>query len=302
MNQTNYPVMPASPEQRQYIFDNLLTSEYYQKYQESSIIFVSVDESGKIIGRIVARATDDALNSWYIDNLRVHDDYKRCGIGTELFRELQKAALSEGVKDLHGFAEATVEASRFWESLGFCLLKIGTVHADGANFGNYAHYMFRSPENLTHSIGTAASPFGIVRADPSTRKRIIEDYLYPINKPYFEKLQHDLFGFAALDENGRIVGFAVMKHEPLYPPFTEMTLCFWVHVVPELRRRGIGTTLVREVLSYADGIGVSQVIHPGGDESELPFWAHLNFHVHIHGKSAANPTRSVILVGTHIDK
>ena len=299
-NDTSYTIMEANSEQRQYVFDHLYHDE---KNRENSILFVAINESEEIIGCIIARATGDALNSWFIVYLRVNTDYRRRGIGSALFRELQNAALNAGVKDLHGFANATPEASYFWQRQGFCLLKFGRVRQnEGRYFGNYTHYIFRNPENLTPLLPVAhdETAFQIQRADKQAFERIHAGFLQKSENPYFEKNAQDFFGFTATDNSGNIVGFALIKHEPLYPPFSATALVFWVYVIPEMRRRGIGSALVGEVLSYARSIGVSQICHTAGEDSEIPFWQHLRFHVHIHGKSARDPNKSVILTGMRI--
>ena len=292
-----YSIMPANDEQRKYVFDNLFRDE---NYRENSIVFVATDETGRIIGRIVAKSKDDVLNSWYIRDIRVHTDYRRHGIGTALFRELQKAAISNGVKSLHGFAEATDAASHFWESLGFCLQKFGRVHLDGTKFGNYSHYMFRSPAGLTPPVRSVKT-VNIVKATVAQLDYIRQEYLYQNNKPYFEGIANDIFGFAALNDDGDIIGFAVMRHESSYPPLSSMTLLCWVYVIPEMRRHGIGTALLNEVTSYACEVGISQVIHAGTDD-ELAFWEHIGFDVCIWGKITGDPSRLAIFAGKTVNK
>ena len=219
-----YSIVMATTEQRDYIYNNFYHSE---NVFNAEAVFAAVDEQGKIIGHIVAFSNHNAPDSWFIVSIQVQREYRRQGIGTALFLELQNLSIENNVNDLHCYANPTAEASEFWKHMGFCITKSGRVVNEGDHnlinsFGNYSHLMFKNPNEMGNIPASFISDISLVKTTRSQIDNICENYLYPYNRTYFEKVKNDLFGFAALDQNNQMVGFSLMKHEPLYPPFNEM--------------------------------------------------------------------------------
>lgn len=296
-----YSIVKASAEQRDYIYNNFYHRE---SVFNAEAVFTAVDEHGKIIGHIIAVSSNNAPDSWFIVSIKVQREYRRQGIGTALFLELQNLSIENNINDLHCYANPTEEASEFWKHMGFCITKFGRVVNEGDHnlidsFGNYSHLMFKNPNKMGNIPASYISDISLVKTTRNQIDYIFDNYLHLFNQTYFEQVKNDLFGFVALDHDNQIVGFSLMKHEPLYPPFNEMQLVFWIYVKPEMRRKGIGTALANEVIAYAQSRNPHHLFHAGKDD-ELPFWKYLNFHVHIQGKSSDDPTKSVIYAGMRI--
>mgnify|MGYP001313725483 CR=1 FL=1 len=86
-----------------------------EKAINNSLYVLTAKSNGKLLGLI--RIVGDGTTILYIQDILVHTDYKRKGIGTELIkRTLQKYA---SVRQKVLLTEDTEETRGFYESLGF---------------------------------------------------------------------------------------------------------------------------------------------------------------------------------------
>lgn len=70
----------------------------------------------------------------YVDLLYVSPDYARCGVGTRLLAELERAAQNEGCTRL--VTEASLTAWPFFERMGFCVEQRQQVPCRGETLTN----------------------------------------------------------------------------------------------------------------------------------------------------------------------
>ena len=154
-----------------------------------------------------------------------------------------------------GFANPTKSSAMFWESLGFCFSKTGKLKAadewNESGFGNYSHIMFSNVDERMYEPKNASVPVRIERAERKDLEYISEKYLIPYNEKYYSQHSDEMFGFAAFDNDNRIAGFVMMRYEMMFPPLDGIMIQGTVYVEPEMRRNGIGSTLVREAVKTA---------------------------------------------------
>ena len=294
----SYYIEEADTAQREYIFEN-----HYRilKNRESHHIFAAVEKSScGIIGFITGHPRENVPESWFIASLWVKPEYRRQGIGRALFRELRRRAVENGACDMGGFANPTEASSMFWDSLGFCFSKTGKPKAadewNESGFGNYSHIMFSNVDDRVYEPKTKPVPVTTARAKRKDLEYICGNYLIPFHEKYYSLHRDELFGYAAFDGDGRIVGFVVMRYEMMYPPLDGIMVQGTVYVEPQMRRNGIGSILVCEAVKTAEEKGVKQILF-GGKDDYLPFWNSLGFRWHRWGRSTDEPEKFAILAG-----
>lgn len=297
----SYSIVEADAAQREYIFENRYR---IQKYREFHHIFAALEKSsGEIIGFITGRPREDVPESWFIASLWVNPEYRRQGIGRALFLELRHRAEEKGARDMGGFANPTEASTMFWDSLGFCFSKTGKPKvADEWNesgFGNYSHIMFSNVNECVYEEKSISIPARIGRAKREDLVYICEKYLIPSNEKYYSQHKDELFGFAAFNNDNRIVGYVMMRYEMMFPPLDGIMIQGTVYVEPEMRRNGIGSALVCEAVKTAKEKGVKQILF-GGKDDFLPFWKSLGLQWHRWGRSTDEPEKYAVLAGLRL--
>lgn len=71
----------------------------------------------------------------YIDCFYIHQDYQRCGVGSQIYQAIEKLALNLGVS--HLTTQASITAKPFFLHLGFVIVKQQLVNCRGEVFINY---------------------------------------------------------------------------------------------------------------------------------------------------------------------
>lgn len=99
-------------------------SELLNAIRNSHYVLLAKD-GGKLIGLI--RTISDGVTIAYIQDILVHSDYKRLGIGSSLMRKV--LTRYQGIRQKVLLADATEESRGFYESLGFHSCDKGKVVA-----------------------------------------------------------------------------------------------------------------------------------------------------------------------------
>ena len=297
----SYSIVEADAAQREYIFENRYR---IQKNRGFHHIFAAVEKSsGEIIGFITGRPREDVPESWFIASLWVKPEYRRQGIGRSLFLELRHRAEEKGASDMGGFANPSEASAMFWDSLGFCFSKTGKPKAadewNESGFGNYSHIMFSNVNESMYEEKSISIPARIERAKREDLVYICEKYLIPSNEKYYSQRKDELFGFVAFNNDNRIVGYVMMRYEMMFPPLDGTMIQGTVYVEPEMRRNGIGSTLVREAVKTAKEKGVKQILF-GAKDDLLPFWKSLGLQWHRWGRSTDEPEKYAVLAGLRL--
>lgn len=297
----SYSIVEADVAQREYIFEKRYR---IQKNREFHHIFAAVEKSsGEIIGFITGRPREDVPESWFIASLWVKTEYRRQGIGRSLFLELRHRAEENGASDMGGFANPTEASTMFWDSLGFCFSKTGKPKAadewNESGFGNYSHIMFSNVNERVYEEKSISIPARIGRAKREDLVYICEKHLIPSNEKYYSQRKDELFGFAAFNNDNRIVGYVMMRYEMMFPPLDGIMIQGTVYVEPEMRRNGIGSALVCEAVKTAKEKGVKQILFSGKDDL-LPFWKSLGLQWHRWGRSTDEPEKYAVLAGLRL--
>ena len=294
----DYIIQEASSKHRLLIFDN-----HFMKMKDSALVLVAVNDEDEIIGRIIVEEKQVPLPlsgcCWFIVNLFINNDCRRCGIAAALVSTVKEKAKQKDILYLYGSANPTVEASFFWFSQGFSMTKYGQKQSDSSKplrYGNYYHmFCYRIDRTGNHR----KAEYPIVKANSQQLEMIFDrcmnaEGISDAVKEYYHTNQDHFSALAALSDTEEIVGFLQIIPDEMYAPFDSVQ--WWlrnIYVNPEYRRKGIGASLVNEAVKRAKQNGVVQLNHMKSDESEALFWNQLGFDMLFWDVNKTNGHRSV---------
>jgi len=252
----SYQAVRADKKQTDIIFDKLIQSELKR---ENAVVFVALDSKSNIIGHSVIqerqappplRGTD-----WFIWIIKVRPEWRRQGVASALLQEIKKQAREEDVLHLQGSCTNT-PAHLFWQSQGFCAQRYGSPQEDGTS----AHMIFYRIDKTEKATQREQTGYRIVAADKAQLHRIFDKYMLNNGVPFFQDKRDDIFGFLAIDENENTVGFIAACPDELGAPLTGTRwLIPYIFVDAELRRQGIASALLSELLKSAKQASASQL-------------------------------------------
>lgn len=283
MNNTEFIIQPANQEQSAYILN--LVNIFDGQKRENATIFVAEDGKKEVVGRIVATERDvpSPLSGryWFIDNLFVVPEERRKGVATALVNKIKEEAEKADVLYLHGSAAPSVEASLFWMKQNFTMNAYGKRQDDPKNpkyYGNFFHmFSYRLNRN---SVLDDVYGENIRKASGDEILRWIEEK--PTDekkKAYFLSKANELIGFAACNENNEINGVVVGLPDAMQAPLESVRLWTDVFVEDPYRHKGIGKSLVAEMVRYAGKIGAIQLSHVDPTEDYIGFWYEIGFDI-----------------------
>lgn len=296
-NNTNYIICKATKSQRDYVLERDIIEN--EQEREAAIIYVAVDESGKIIGRIIAvsREIPSQIAGQYLTvrNLFVHPDYRRKGIGTALVNVVKQLAEAAGAVYLNGSVKATLEASMFWLRQGVTLSAFGKKQDDPSrpdSFGNYFHiFSYRLKRKALSGDGRAAS---IREVSKGEIPKFIDRYApAESRRSYFMDKADELFGFAAVGNDGKPQGVILALPDSMREPLDSTHWGIFLFVEPQFRNRGIGRSLVLRIYRHAKE-SEKDVFQLTNIDSEdyIGFWQKIGFDVILWGVNEETGKRS----------
>lgn len=121
---------------------SFMTAEDLRLQLENSTVLVAVDCDNKdvLVGMEAIDVNDDEKGKWaYMSNLAVTPKYKRCGIMTRLFQNLEYIAKLNGCEYIESDTAVGAESSVKWHlKNGFKIVKLESFSST-----NYYSYIFR---------------------------------------------------------------------------------------------------------------------------------------------------------------
>lgn len=281
--------------ERRYVFENMFR---YRGNRDAVTMFAALNDAGEVIGYIYAHAYESKnLNppGWFIGRVHVNPDYRRKGVATALFDALYLYAGARKIPYFVAFAQASVQATMFWREKGFCMEK-GKKQEDPSRpleYGNYNHIIHRSIISALENTVVAELPptYQVVRVDSALRNKVLDAY-FPKHSTYFASVREDLFGFAAVNEQGEPVGYILAREEDMGAPLTEVEWIAWHYVEPAFRKQGIGSALLQALRNAAtdpSALRKPMQLHPicpnGLPEESAAFYRKRAFHIAFFGTS-----------------
>ncbi|MCL2494452.1 MAG: GNAT family N-acetyltransferase [Oscillospiraceae bacterium] len=248
-----YHVVRADKKQADIVFSKFFKDE---RKRDNAVVFVALDGKA-VIGYSVIheKQAQHPLGGtdWFVWNIYTRPEWRRRGVASTLLSEIKRQAEEEGVLHIQGSC-VEVPAHMFWNKHGFCAQRYGSP----LNDGTCSHMVFyridkTEPQQNQHN-------FRIVMAGKARLHRIFDESILGNGVPFFQDKRDDIFGFVAVDENENTLGFITACPDELGAPLTGTRwLIPYIFVNPELRRKGIATALLGELLQSAQRAGIAQV-------------------------------------------
>jgi GNAT superfamily N-acetyltransferase len=102
--------------------------ESWRRRLSGSIAFLAENDSA-IVGFIASESDG------HLDHLYVHSGFQRQGVGSGLYRRVERELFAGGIHRI--FTEASITARPFFESVGFRVIAAQHVERRGCSFTNY---------------------------------------------------------------------------------------------------------------------------------------------------------------------
>ena len=299
----NYKVARANKEQTEIIFEKFYKNP---KVKNLSFVFVAVDENENIVGYLVAeeKVAPPPINKtdWFIWNIYSLPELRRHGIGSAILNEVIKQAKQENVRLLLGSCIRTA-AHLFWFRHGFCFQtyaqKIDDVSRPDEH-GNYPHMIFYRIDKTVKEKSADVQDYKIVKAESEQLDYIFNEYIIKINVAYFKDKRADIFGFAAVDDDGKLIGFTTAYPYEIGTPIDGTQWILHIFVNPELRRKGIGSALLKRLIQSAKEENTTQLVLFGLDENTIGFLNDNNFDILVNYISKTPDGKNPISAGLRI--
>ena len=278
-----YEVARATNEQAEFIVEKL----YKNTTQKNlSVVFAAVDEEENIIGYLVAEEKivppPISGTDWFIWNIYSRPELRRHGIGSAILNEVIKQAEQENVRHLLGSCTNT-PAHLFWLRHDFCFQiygqKIDNVNRPDEH-GNYSHMIFyrvskTAKENLCDDIN-----YKIIKAESEQLDYIFNEYIFEKAIPLFKDKKENIFGFTAVDDDGKVIGLITACPYDMGTPIDGMQwLVPYIFVNSEMRRKGIGSALLKRLIQSAKEENIKQISMFNLGEDEIGFLYNNNFDI-----------------------
>jgi len=251
----DYRVVRADKKQTDIVFDKLIKTELKR---ESAVVFVALDAKKNIIGfsAIDPKKAPPPLcgTDWFVWMIKVCPEWRRHGVASALLQEIIKQAKEEGILHIQGSC-ANTPAHLFWRKHGFCAQRYGNPQEDGT----CAHMVFYRLDKKDQ-VRRKEQYYRVAEAAKAHLYGFFDEYIKNSVIPFFQDKRDDIFGFTAVDENENIVGFITACPDELGAPLDGTRwLIPYIFVNAELRRQGIASALLDELLKSAKQANASQL-------------------------------------------
>jgi len=306
INQTvkkNYHVVKADKKQIEFLYETRWKSSNTTKEeQKNRIIFLAFDEIENILGVLTAMETPvpEPLYgiNWFILSINIQMEYRRQGIASALIKEAVVHAKQENVMCFYGSADPTLQAHMLYFKQNFCFLRYGKICDDynkPLEYGNYHHMFFNRLDKLNKSI-KKQEKYRIINTDKESLDWIFNEYVIktsPQAAEFYRDKKEEIFGFTAIDDDNKILGFITAREDEMYAPLENIQWWIpYIFIYPEFRRQGIGTNLVQELIKSAKKSNVMQLTSTFKNEDATEFWYDNNFDIYFWGQNS-DGTRTV---------
>ena len=277
----NFRVAKASEEQIDLVF------RYFYKDQskrEGAIVFVAVDSKESVVGYLLAEEkTVLAVNAtdWFIWNIFTTPKLRRQGVAAAVLEETKKCAREAGVRHLLGSCTNT-PAHMFWFKHNFCFIMYGQKIDNPKaplEHGNYPH-MIVYRLNKTEKENRQPKEVQIVQANNEQLHWIFDEHILHEGLKFFRDKGEDISGLSAIDSNGNLLGIITAYAYELGAPLEgTQWMIPYIYVRPELRRQGIGRSLINALIKTAEEAGIAQLTCLFITEDASAFLYHNHFDV-----------------------
>ena len=223
---------------------------------EEEFVLKIENEKGEIIGGCIAEAYEYHWSRMFLNELWVDEHYRQQGIGSMILREVERIAKEKGCRDVT-LGTASYMARPFYEKHGYTVF---TTIKTPNGFISYSlvKYLDRNtPEYVpTNNTGTRFK-LSLGKDDDA---EVIEKGLDTYSEAFVHECETVDFYKKLVDNAGRFAAGVIADAEK-----GDSGSINALFVEEPLRRKGLGTYLLKEAEKFAKENGASMVFTNAGD-------------------------------------
>ena len=223
---------------------------------EEELVLKIEDENGVTIGGCFATAYEYHWSRMFLNELWVDERYRHQGIGSMIIREVERIAKEKGCRVVT-LGTASYMARPFYEKHGY---KVFTTIKTPNGYVSYSLVKYLDTDATeyvpTNNVGTRFK-LSLGNEDDA---QVIEKGLDTYNEAYVHKCETVDFHKKLVDNDGRFAAGVIADAEKGESGFIDA-----LFVEEQLRRKGIGTYLLKEAEKHAKENGASMVFTNAGD-------------------------------------
>ena len=252
-----YKIEDLTKEEAAYIgekIDEIVPHEV--EADEEEFVLRVENEKGEMIGGCVATAYEYHWSRVLLDELWVDERYRHHGIGSMILREVERVAREKGCRVVT-LGTASYMARPFYEKHGYTVFTT-LKKANGYIYYSLVKYLEKdTPEYLP--TDNSGARFKLSQGSDDDAE-VISSGLYDYDEAYDENFENVDFCRKLVDKDGR---FAAGVIADAYKGDRGFVSALFVE--EPLRRKGIGTYLLKEAERFAKENGASIVCTSAGD-------------------------------------
>ena len=223
---------------------------------EEEFVLKIEDENGVTIGGCFATAYEYHWSRMFLNELWVDERYRHQGIGSMIIREVERIAKEKGCRVVT-LGTASYMARPFYEKHGY---KVFTTIKTPNGYVSYSLVKYLDTDATeyvpTNNVGTRFK-LSLGNEDDA---QVIEKGLDTYSEAYVHKCETVDFHKKLVDNDGRFAAGVIADTEKGESGFIDA-----LFVEEQLRRKGIGTYLLKEAEKHAKENGASMVFTNAGD-------------------------------------
>ena len=223
---------------------------------EEEFILKIEDENGGIIGGCIAWAYEYHWSRMFLDPLWVDERYRHHGIGSVIIREVERIAREKGCRVVT-LGTASYMARPFYEKHGYTVFTT-LKHANGYVDYSLVKYLDRDTPDYVPSDNSGAR-FRVSLGSEGDAE-VIENGIRAYSEAYEPRYENVGFYQKLADKDGEFAAGVIADVNKGAYGFVDA-----LFVEEPLRRRGLGTALLREAEEFAKKNGASMILTSAGD-------------------------------------
>ena len=257
MNAMEYRIEDLTKEEAAYIGEkiNEIVPREVDADAEEFVLKVEND-NGEIIGGCIAEAYEYHWSRMFLDTLWVDERYRHHGIGSMIIREVEQIAREKGCRVVT-LGTASYMARPFYEKHGYTVFTT-LKHANGYISYSLVKYLDKdTPEYVPTDNSGARFKVSLGSEDDA---EVIDNGIKTYSEAYEAKCESVDYYKKLVDKDGRFAAGVIADVDKGAYGFVDA-----LFVQEPLRRRGLGTHLLKAAEAFAKKNGASMVLTNAGD-------------------------------------
>ncbi len=223
---------------------------------EEEFVLKVENEAGEIVGGCIAEAYEYRWSRMFLDTLWVDERYRHHGIGSMIIREVERIAREKGCRVVT-LGTASYMARPFYEKHGYTVFTT-LKKANGYISYSLVKYLDReTPEYVPSDNSGARFRVSLGSRDDAD---VIENGIRTYSEAYEPEYENVGFNKKLVDKDGRFLAGMIADADKGALGYVNA-----VFVEEPLRRRGLGTALLREAEAFAKENGAPMIVTSAGD-------------------------------------